>query len=285
MKYNNPSDYIVALERELERVSHSNELFLAELRKDMALERLIARFDPDKSAVKGGFGVRTLVAGSPLTQDIDLLIENKDWQALNKDQLFKFVAEYVVDHITTEGPDQFKFTPTSSARFADLDSDQAAARIWAQVSVAGRSFGAVVIDAGVKQANLPTERASGRDVLAFAEVENPVITTLSREYLIADKVTLFLQKGVEGDRPRDVVHAALLLENGKYNEDKLAEWLDRLGEQRGVAGYLGETLEPAPKSWAMKVNSICDRYGLQLTADLCYDRIGGLLERLRGRER
>jgi hypothetical protein len=285
MKYDNYYEYLEALEQKLQQNSHGNETLFVDLRKDMALERLAARFDPGQSAVKGGFGVRTLVPGSPLTQDMDILIDNKDWQGLSKEQAFKLVGEYIVDHMSMEGSDQFKYTPTGSAKFVDLGPDQAAARIWAQVSVAERSFGTVVIDAGVKDQSVPVERASGRDVLGFAEVENPIITTVSREYLAADKVTLFLEKGIYGDRPRDIVHGALLLEEGKYNEAALSTWIEKLGERRGVTGLLAEPLEPPTKAWGMKVNSICDRYGLQLNVESCYERIGGMLDRLFGRER
>lgn len=285
MKYDNLNDYIEALENKLESASRGNQSALIDLRKDAALERLASRFDPAKSAVKGGFGVRTLVPGGPLTQDMDILIDNKDWQGLSKEKAYQLVAEHVVDQMTMEGQDRFKFTPTSAAQFIDLGPDQAAARIWAQVSVADRSFGTVIIDAGIKEPSVPVQEGKGRDVLGFAEVENPVITTVSREWLAADKVTLLLEQGIDGDRPRDVVHAALLLEEGQYNEGALASWLEKLGEKRGVAGLLMEPLEQPTKMWALKVNTICDRYGLQLTVESCYQRIGGVLDRLFGRER
>jgi len=46
MKYANLKDYTNALDQDLERTSQGNEILLAELRKDVALERLVSRFDP-----------------------------------------------------------------------------------------------------------------------------------------------------------------------------------------------------------------------------------------------
>lgn len=74
VKYDSSAEFAKALERELERLSSGNDLLLRELSNDIALERLVSRFDPESVVVKGGFSVRTFVNPSPYTQDIDLLI-------------------------------------------------------------------------------------------------------------------------------------------------------------------------------------------------------------------
>ena len=97
MKYDNLSDYLDALEQRIELVSTGNEILRLDLQKDMALERLAARFAPTKSAVKGGFGVRTLVPGGPLTQDLDILIDNNDWLGLTTEKLYQHVGDYILE--------------------------------------------------------------------------------------------------------------------------------------------------------------------------------------------
>ncbi|MCC7527492.1 MAG: nucleotidyl transferase AbiEii/AbiGii toxin family protein [Candidatus Melainabacteria bacterium] len=285
MKYDSLSEYLDALEQRIELVSAGNEILRLDLQKDMAMERLTARFDPAKLAVKGGFGVRTLVPGGPLTQDLDILINNNDWQGLTKERIYQLVGDYVLEQMATEGPDKFKFTPTSAAPFSDMGPEQAAVRIWAQVSVGDKSFGAVIIDAGLKDPSVPVEQHTGRDVLGFAEIENPIITTPSREWLAADKLTLLLENGWEGDRPRDAVHGALLLEKGRYDEAVLAQWLEKFADSRGVLALLTEPLEQPSKIWTMQVNQICSRNGLMMTAEICFERISCVLDRLFGRDR
>lgn len=279
MKYDNLADYLNALELQLEHNSSGNEILRLDLQKDMALERLIARFDPSKTAVKGGFGIRTLVPGSPLTQDLDILISSKNWRDFTKEQIYQFVSDEVVDTMTAPGDDKFRFVPTSAASFADLDPDQAVVRIWAQVSVADKPFGAVIIDAGLKEPNVPIEQHSGRDVLAFAGVENPIIATPSREWLAADKLTLLLQHGLEGDRPRDAVHAALLID-GDYDAKVLQDWIIQFADRRGIRSLLTQPLQQPSKMWAAQIDQLCSRNRLKLNAEACFEKVSSILQRL-----
>jgi hypothetical protein len=81
------------------------------------------------------------------------------------------------------------------------------------------------------------------------------------------------------------LNVALLLEEGKYNEAVLSAWIEKLGERRGVTGLLAEPLESPTKAWGMEINNICDRYGLQLNVESCYERIGGMLDWHRERKK
>ncbi len=104
--------------------------------------------------------------------------------------------------------------------------DQDIGKIWVQVTVGEFSFSTMQIDFGIKPDDTPVEKHHGRDVLSFAGVNNPAITTASREYLAADKISLVLEQGAE--RPRDLVHGALLLEEDKIDLDILASWVEKL---------------------------------------------------------
>lgn len=127
------------------------------------------------------------------------------------------------------------------------------------------------------------QKIKGRDVLGFADVQNPEITTLTREYKTADKVTLVLSQGESSERPRDIVHAALLLEDGRYDEHKLANWLEKFGDERDVLHQLSKPLIIPSSAWTTKIDTSCQRYNLSITAEDCYSRVGTLLERLFGR--
>ena len=47
-------------------------------------------------------------------------------------------------------------------------------------------------------------------------------TNISALGSIEKIIVVLLEQGIDGDRPRDVVHAALLIEEGQYNEGALA---------------------------------------------------------------
>lgn len=232
MKFKSDRDYYQAIMNEIESQSQDNEARAIELRRDYALERCMSRFDAMEVAVKGGFGVRTLVTPSPLTMDVDVLIDRQNWLTVDKDKAYKLCAQFVVDAITEENPDRFHFDLTQHGHIVDLRPDQALGKIWLQVRIGDIPFSSMQIDFGIKPEDTPLENHTGRDVLSFAGIDNPDITTASREYLAADKISLVLEQGSE--RPRDLVHCALLLEEGKYNQDVRKSWVEKLAKYRNV---------------------------------------------------
>lgn len=280
MKYANSAEFVRALESEVHSHSSGDDLLLSELTNDISLERLVSRLDAETTAVKGGFSVRTLIKPSPYTQDVDLLVDSPSMQQLSKEKAHNEIVELIVDQITAPGEDYFRFKPTMKAMFEDLRPDQAVARIWVEAQIDDKVLGKVVIDAGIKAKDIPTDRIKGRDVLGFADIPNPVITTVAREYLIADKITLFLESGFEGKRPRDVVHAALLLAAGSYKRDLLVRWLDKFGAVRQIADKLRRPVAEPSTDWLAAVNEICRRYALKVDARSCVNTVSKELKQL-----
>lgn len=82
MKFESDSEYRQAIEKEIEARSGGDVGKAADLKRDFALERCMSRFDPKEVAVKGGYGVRTLVEASPYTMDVDLLVDNINLNSL-----------------------------------------------------------------------------------------------------------------------------------------------------------------------------------------------------------
>ncbi|HEY9868734.1 MAG TPA: nucleotidyl transferase AbiEii/AbiGii toxin family protein, partial [Candidatus Obscuribacterales bacterium] len=211
----------------------------------------MSRFDAREVAVKGGFGVRTLVSPSPYTADIDMLIDKPELQGMNQDKAYQVCTAYVLENLMAEGEDHFHFQPTGAAQIIGLRADHAVAKIYVQVAVGDGSFTSIQIDAGMKPQGVPVQQVSGRDVLGFADIPNPHITTASREYIAGDKISLFLETGME--RPRDLVHAALLLEEGKYDPGALGNWIEKLARYRGVEGKLLSDLPEPVGEWLGQV--------------------------------
>lgn len=282
MKYDSDKDYYSAIVSEIESQSRGDEARAAELRRDFSLERCMSRFDAKEVTVKGGFGVRTLVMPSPLTADIDVLLDMPQLRGLPKYRAYQVAAQYVIDAIIGEHEDRFQFVPSSHGQITDLRPDQAMGKIWVQVKVGEFSFSTMQIDFGIKPDDMPVEKHSGRDVLSFVGISNPAITTASREYLVADKISLVLEQSSE--RPRDLVHGALLLEEGKFDIDILAGWVEDLAKYRNVEAKLIAGLPDPLQDWIGQVDLITKRYRLDVSGQECYDRIKKTLAVLAGKK-
>lgn len=279
MKYANQNQFKEALLQEVENKSKGNAALFIEHQRDFALERVASRFDHAEVSVKGGFGIRTLVPNSPLTTDIDILIDKSEWLPLSPEQQYRRCSEYVVEHLSVQTGDGFHFTITGLAQLIDTKLGHAASKMYVQTRVGDEPFANLQIDSGIQPSAFPTQKAEGRNLLAFAEIENPTITTATREFLAADKISLFLETGM--DRPRDIVHAALLLDE-KLDPKAILEWLEKLAEQRGVRDKLSLELgEPSREELGL-VQQICKRYSLPVTAQDCYKRVNEVLKQLFG---
>ncbi|MDZ4834217.1 MAG: nucleotidyl transferase AbiEii/AbiGii toxin family protein [Candidatus Melainabacteria bacterium] len=277
MRFKNDRDYYHAITDEIHSQSQDNEARAVELRRDYALERCMSRFDASEVAVKGGFGVRTIVSPSPLTTDIDILLNKPEWRDMPKERAFILAAEYIVDAITDENKDRFKFSPVDHGHITDLRPDQAMGKIWVQVAIGDFTFSTMQIDFGFKPDDTPIEHYCGRDVLAFAGVKNPAITTASREYLAADKISLVLEQGVE--RPRDLIHAALLLESGKFDPAILEPLVEKLARYRNVHDKLVHGLPDPERDWIIQVDLVSKRYQIGISGQQCFDRVNDVLRK------
>lgn len=281
MKFDNDRDYLQALNEEIADKSGGDIGKSAELQRDFALERCISRFNPKEVAVKGGYGVRTIAEPSPFTKDVDMVIDKPEWEERSRDGKTEGCVEYVYDALEQASQDGFKFEPKGWIQIHDERVNTPLARVPVKVTVAGQPFTEIEIDVGLKPENMPVEVHSGRDLLSFAEVENPVISTASKEFLVADKLSLVFENGM--DRPRDLVHASLLLENEMDNA-ALFSLMEELAQSRNVESKLTGVIEPT-QEWLDRVQQICDANELKTTAVECFERLNNLLDRFNNRDR
>ena len=282
MKFDNDKDFAKAFHSEIENRTDHNFLEVNNAVQDVILERAAARFDPKEVCVKGGYAVRTVIKDSPYTQDIDILLDKKDWQKLGRSEAAqeKFV-NYIYDAMEANNQDRITFKSTGWYEFSEGGATEPIVKVTFSASLKGRLIGSIQVDAGLKPDGVPTELHKGRDLLNFAEVENPVISTVSKEYLIADKVTLLLSEG--HDRPRDHVHAALLLDSD-VDSKQVLKHAKSLAKVRGVEQRLQEPLE-LTNDMESRIERVCTRNGLKLTARECVEKVNDFLDRINDRDK
>lgn len=279
MRYDNPREYIDRLYREAEAKAHGNEGLSLEQRRDMSMERAITRFDPAEVAVKGGFAVRTLSKQLLLTKDIDVLIDKPEWNTLPSIEKAQACAIYILEQLSKHGQsDGFTFEMTGATRI-EMEASVPVAKMHIQAKVAERPFSTFDIDAGVNSCSYPIQSVPGHDVLAFAGVKNPTISTLSREFIVGDKISLFCKMGM--DRPKDLIGAALLLEV-EIDDKAAADWLHMLAGERGVQDKIASPLKSSVQD-LRNINYLCKKYFLDRTAQQCFERVNQFLGRIRQR--
>jgi len=281
MKFESNRAYQEAIAEQIAQRSGGDLARSADLQRDFALERCMSRFNPQEVSVKGGYGVRTIAEPSPFTRDIDMVIDKPKWQEASKHDATGYCVEYVYEALEQESSDGFKFEPQGFYEITDERTNTPLARVPVKVTIGGAPFTEIEIDVGLKPENMPVEQHNGRDLLSFAEVENPVISIASREFITADKLSLIFENDM--NRPRDAVHAALLLEQ-EMDPAVLFPLMEELARSRGVESRLQGTIEPTPESLA-RVQQICDANQLDVSASECFERLNGLLDRFNNRDR
>ena len=105
------------------------------------------------------------------------------------------------------------------------------------------------------------------------------------EYIIADKVTLFLKENGNQDfeRPNDIAHAALLIENCNLDMDRLTEGLSQYAIQRDVVDKLIEQIPDAPDRWEDRFNESMEQSKSALTLPEAMNLIRDMVYLVRNR--
>ncbi len=280
MKFSNDRDFLQAFERNVHKHAPHDFFEGDQVLQDVALERAIARFDAKEVTVKGGYAARTIVKEAPYTKDIDILIDKKDWQKLGRGEAAqeKF-CDYIFDAMEQPNADGITYQRRGWYAFVEGEPTMPNIRAHFSASLKGLKLGQIAIDAGITPDGLEVEKHSGRDYFAFADVENPVISTASKEYIVADKLTLLLSEGL--NRPRDIVHASLLLDK-EMDSKSLFRHMKELAEMRGVESKLSGIIEPTD-IWAEKIAKVCRESHLNLDIKECFEKVNGVFDRYNGR--
>jgi hypothetical protein len=227
------------------------------LREELAIERFLARIDPEIAIVKGGTAAMLTIPNAPHTKDVDLVIPDAVVQSLRLDKLSSrdranALADFLQEHVRKSTPgDFFRFKFEEAFAIEDLKPGHACARINISVMVGTSEMHFMQVDIALQEGELPSQLVQGRDMLGFAGVTNPHVRTVTPEYLVADKVTLYLEEhGVpDANRVKDIVHAALVIEGCSLDTTRLTELLADRAVHREVVGKLKKGIPDPPTHW------------------------------------
>ncbi len=278
MKFKKASDFNQALERELRDGATGNPELAFDRTQRVAYERLFARIE-EVAFLTGGQAVDKHLAASLFsgvsTIDADSVLFNDVVKELRLDKItdlsrqHRSVLGFVRELAGTDIGDHFSYRVVDSKFFTDAEETGLGHRFYMEVDAGEVYLAKVIFDVGLENERyrIPTQNLPGRNLLRFAEVENPKIQVACKEYLIADKLCVFMKNNgnPDFDRLNDMAHAARLIQVGGLDEDRLVEGIAVYATfKNNIPHLLREPMAEPPKHWLKDFDSVAQFCNLNL---------------------
>jgi hypothetical protein len=263
-KYATAGSFRRALEERLKRISHTDQIDINRLRRQISFDRLLARLFHDQAApwvLKGGYALELRFKAARATVDIDLTMGRIDATAGSRD-VNQVVREMLQVAASLSLGDWFEYTIGSPVM--DLTAaPYGGARYPVEVRMDGRVFAKFHLDAGIGDiVTHPVENIGTRDWLAFAGIAGSRVQLIAREQQFAEKVHAYsLPRDHPNSRVKDLVDMALLVGDSTLDRKRLLEAL-RLTFERRKTHSLPNLLEAPPVVWAVPFESLAKECGL-----------------------
>jgi hypothetical protein len=276
MKFDDAKDFAQELEQKLkaDAQKRGRSQDYVNLKEELAIERFVARIPTDIAIVKGGAAAMFTIKSTPHTKDVDIIIPTSIVTSLGLDKMEPMeradaIADLIQEHATTNTNDFFRFKFENSRAITGLKPGHACARIEYTVMVGGTELTFIQVDIALQHGDVPSELTDGRDLLAFADVANPKVRIATPEYLLADKLTLYLEEHgkPDADRVKDIVHAALIIQNCSPNMEQLTECLAERAFHREVLDKLKLEFPDPPDHWQDRFEELIKQADAEMRID------------------
>lgn len=270
-KYNSAGEFRQALENKV-RAAWKNRpgTQYQDHTRIVAFERCLARFDSERTTLKGGYALELRLNTARLTKDMDLTIIEKKLLIANREKQAEAIREYVQVVLEKDIDDYFNFEVKQGAKHLK-NAEGGGTRLTIVANVDGRVFREFHIDIEVKEIEiLPPESHLAQDVLGFAGIPNPTVSLVCSETMFAEKLNAYMVQwdDRENTRTKDIVDLNLLLDEG-VDKEKICQAMKKVFESI----KLPETLKPPPESWKQIYPELAQQAGLELTLEQAYDRL------------
>lgn len=289
MKYDDADEFKKALDQHIKETNRSLQ-DQHDMKGRISTERIMSRIDSKDAFLQGGAATKYSVPNSPYTKDVDLIITDEKvkemgWDKMPPDERAESMRVWLGQELAESKGDHFKFRTDQSYAIKDLGPGEPCARVIVGIEVGKQDFHLYEVDLAMQNKETPTRETTGHDLLSFAGVENPEIHTMCPEYIIADKVTLYLKENGKEDfeRSNDLAHAALLIQNTDLDLDRLTEGLAQYAIQRDVVNELIEYMPDAPDRWEDKFQEAMEQSKSDLSLAEAMDMIRDTVDLVRDR--
>jgi predicted nucleotidyltransferase component of viral defense system len=233
-KYTTHAGMRTALEERLNRTARETGRDIQRLRRQVAFDRLLARFFSDQQSgsfvLKGGYAIELRLHKARTTKDIDLCINGiQEIRADNKEDLL-----IVIRRIAAIDCNDF-FEYLIGEAILDLDNaPYGGCRFPVDCRMAGRRFARFNIDVATGDVWLDThEDLTGYEWMEFAGIPAPKIHAISAEQQFAEKIHSYtLSRQTPNSRTKDLIDLVLFIEECNLDKDKLRDVIEKTFKRR-----------------------------------------------------
>jgi hypothetical protein len=262
--YQTAAAFRTALEDRLAKIAATESVDLQRLRRQVAFDRLLARLSPAPNSLwvlKGGYAMELRFQKARTTKDLDFTLRLKTKGTSAGDEVLDLAQAAAASDLG----DFFVYRIGEAT--ADLDGAPYGGSRYPVVAVLGdRTFARFHIDIGIGDIVMePAEIFHSRDWLGFAQIPPAIVTAISREQQLAEKIhayTLPRAKNVNS-RVRDLVDMVLLVDSNQLVPEKTREAI--LGTfKRRSTHPVPSSLEGPPAAWEKPFVALAAECGLPL---------------------
>jgi hypothetical protein len=215
-KYRTSTAFTTALETRLKAKAGSMERPYHTIRKLVAFDRLLARifFNQDQSfALKGGYSLELRLGRSRTTQDVDLVLQNKQLLLPAESEQGQAIKGLLQEKLSTDLDDFFSFrlgkvTPLIAATIGGY-------RIQATALIGGRYFEEFHLDIAIAETDpTPLEELEGESWLDFANINQAKPLAIPQELQFAEKLHAYTyqREDRENSREKDLIDMVILIQ-------------------------------------------------------------------------
>ena len=269
--YANQEAFRQALGERLKQRSQENGIDLNRLYKQVAFERLLARFfneDSPRWLLKGGYAIELwLGGGARATKDIDLTIPHLTFISKKDADNLVVIRELLQEKAAQDMGDYFQFF--IGEKILELhDAPAGGARFPVEARLAGRTFTKFHLDIGIGDEVIgKIEWRTGHDLLSFAGIPPARIALIPVEQQFAEKIhALTKPRGeIPNSRVKDLADLVLLIEYGLPEAGVVVQAIRATFDRRNTH-TIPMNLKMPPKEWEPVYKNFVRDFNLPATS-------------------
>ena len=274
MRYRTAEAFRAALDQRLKNEAAARGVALMRLRKRVGFERFLARLlvtQTEDWILKGAFALDVrLGLATRATKDIDLARAGDEQAA--------------TAHMTTAAAVDLKDFFSFDVRRTPALDDAAgfhAVRYTVRAELAGRRYEQFPVDVSLgERLAVEADRLSAPDLLAFAEIQAPVLPVVALEQHVAEKLHAYTgsygARGTGSTRVKDLVDLVLIGALAELDSERQHQALAVTFETR-ASQPLPDALPPPPPAWRRPYTELAREASITPDLDAGYRAAAELL--------
>jgi len=251
-RFKTATDFRKSLEERLRKTARETGQDLQRIRRKVAFDRLLARiFHEDNDAqflLKGGYAMELRFERARATKDIDLTYLER-FLTVPESEVTEEIHQEI--HVASQVPmDDFFVFRIENAQLDLENAPYGGARYPVSSFIDGRIFVRFLLDVGLDIMVNKVEKVRGNNWLEFCDVPSPVVSVITEEQQLAEKVHAYTlpRDGRMNSRVKDLIDLLLLLENSTLDSIACNEALQTVFKVRNTHPLPERLLFP-PESW------------------------------------